>query len=154
MIRKTLIFFSISVFLATHGFEKYNKSVTHKYPLLYRDYVFHNLSDNGRDIYYAIKIHPTCLEKQGDCVPRAKCVGKKILYFTRVCYRRDLVCCYDDTPRQIWVEPKVYGITTEMAAQTEGITDTATQTVNKNSRKRVSYLGLVTLSYNSGFSEP
>jgi hypothetical protein len=40
---------------------------------------------------------PSCKEKKGECIRRAECIEKKHLYISRVCYERDLVCCYDDT---------------------------------------------------------
>ncbi|CAH2068464.1 unnamed protein product, partial [Iphiclides podalirius] len=53
----------------------------------------------GKEIFFAINIHPSCVQKKGQCIPRAKCVSKKMLYISRVCYIRDLVCCYDDSIR-------------------------------------------------------
>lgn len=38
---------------------------------------------------------PLCVEKKGQCIPRAMCTGK-VLYISRSCYHRDYVCCYDD----------------------------------------------------------
>ncbi|VVC91808.1 unnamed protein product [Leptidea sinapis] len=67
------------------------------YPTSYRDHVYHKLSENGKKIFFALNIHPSCAAKNGECMQRGKCIEKKMLYISRVCYKRDLVCCYDDT---------------------------------------------------------
>ncbi|CAG9783111.1 unnamed protein product [Diatraea saccharalis] len=90
---------------------------TTKYPQSYRDYVFRDLSEKGKEIFFAIKIHPSCLQKNGECIPRGKCIEKKFLYISRVCYRRDLVCCYDDTIRDIVVGTDSYSSTTSTSTR-------------------------------------
>ncbi|RVE43420.1 hypothetical protein evm_011915 [Chilo suppressalis] len=91
-----------------------------KYPQSYRDYVFHSLSEKGKEMFYAINIHPSCAEKNGECIKRVQCIEKKFLYISRVCYRRDLVCCYDDTVRNPVVGTNSYGSTTNSANNVGG----------------------------------
>ncbi|OWR53098.1 hypothetical protein KGM_204394 [Danaus plexippus plexippus] len=75
----------------------------YNYPLLYRDHVYTSLSKNGEEMFFAVNIHPSCAKKRGECIKREQCRDRKILYISRVCYKRDLVCCYDDTIKR----PKV-----------------------------------------------
>ncbi|PZC86988.1 hypothetical protein B5X24_HaOG201224 [Helicoverpa armigera] len=68
----------------------------YQYPESYKDHVYTSLSEKGRDLFFAIKIHPSCLARKGQCIPRRQCIEKKMLYISRVCYYRDRVCCYED----------------------------------------------------------
>ncbi|XP_049887219.1 uncharacterized protein LOC126381781 [Pectinophora gossypiella] len=70
----------------------------YQYEEMYRDYAYRNLSANAKSVFFAINIHPSCRAKKGFCIPRAKCIEKKMFYIARVCYWWELVCCYEDYP--------------------------------------------------------
>ncbi|KAH9639922.1 hypothetical protein HF086_002836 [Spodoptera exigua] len=76
----------------------------YQYPLLYRDQVYTNLSDVAREMFYAVNIHPSCVEKKGQCIPRGRCIERDMLYISRICYTMDRVCCYSNDIKSPTVE--------------------------------------------------
>ncbi|XP_022829473.1 uncharacterized protein LOC111358525 [Spodoptera litura] len=76
----------------------------YQYPISYKDHVYTSLSDNARDLFFAVNIHPSCVAKKGQCIPRGRCIEKKMLYISRICYALDRVCCYSDYVKEPQVE--------------------------------------------------
>ncbi|KAI8429728.1 hypothetical protein MSG28_000284 [Choristoneura fumiferana] len=72
------------------------------YAELYRDHLYTKLSEKGKELFFALNIHPSCKEKKGDCISRRECIAKKMLYISRVCYIHDLVCCYQTDEQNIY----------------------------------------------------